>query len=166
MLHHIHLPLVPITWSQTLAHEGATTLRARLKCEPHAELKLRNDAKLTQYEIELTILNGEVTAEDHIKYKLVHEAIGGLWLVDDKDVAAFVYGWFFINTNVYDDLWEQVRQGGYAGCSFSLDVGPVEDDQRWSGGPLSILGASISFDRTPPIDDASQRPARKGWFGR
>ena len=58
----------------------------------------QHDANLTQYEIELTILNGEVTAEDRIKYKLVHEAIGGLWLVDDKDVAAFVYGWFFINT--------------------------------------------------------------------
>ena len=42
MVHHIHLSLVPITWSQTLTHEGATTLRARLKCEPHAELKLRN----------------------------------------------------------------------------------------------------------------------------
>ena len=110
-------------------------------------------------------MNGEVTAEDRIKYKLVHEAIGGLWLVDDKGVAAFVYGWFFINTTVYDDLWEQVRQGGYAGCSFSLDVGPVEDDQRWSGGPLSILGASISFDRKPPIDDASQRPREKVGLG-
>lgn len=151
MLHLIHLSLVPITWSQTLSHEGATILRARMKCAPHVrcELKLR-DTRLTEHEIELTILNGEVTAEDRIKYKLVHEAIGGLWLVDDKDVAAFVYGWFFINTNVYDDLWEQVRQGGYAGCSFSLDVGPVEDDQRWSGGPLFILGASISFDRKPP----------------
>ena len=28
MLHRIHLSLVPITWSQTLTHEGATILSA------------------------------------------------------------------------------------------------------------------------------------------
>ena len=44
MLHLIHLSLVPITWSQTLSHEGATILRARMKCAPHVrcELKLRD----------------------------------------------------------------------------------------------------------------------------
>ena len=89
MLHRIHLSLVPITWSQTLTHEGATILPARMKCAPHArcELKLRDGTRLTEHEIELTILNGEMRAEDRVKYKLVEEAIGGLWFVDDKDIS-------------------------------------------------------------------------------
>ena len=47
MLHLIHLSLVPITWSQTLTHEGATILRARMKCAPHVrcELKLRDGTR-------------------------------------------------------------------------------------------------------------------------
>ena len=80
--------------------------------------------------------------------------------------------WFFINATVYGDLWEQVRQGGYTGWTFSLQVWPVEgevdeeDDGRWSANPLSIIGASIDFNRKLPADDANQRPARKGWFSR
>jgi hypothetical protein len=169
MLHLIHLSLVPITWSQTLTYEGATILRARMKCAPRVrcELKLRDGTRLTEHEIELTILNGEMRAEDRVKYKLVEEAIGGLWFVDDKDFAAFVHGWLFVAETVYDAIWDEVRRDGYTGCNFSLDAGPVEgkgmDDERWGGNPLPILGASISFDRKPPIDE---RPARKGWFGR
>ena len=40
MLRRIHLPLVPITWSQTLTHEGATTLRARMKCEATRQMRV------------------------------------------------------------------------------------------------------------------------------
>ena len=169
MFRQIHLPLVPVTWSQTLTHEGATILRARMKWKPHVrcELKLRDDTELAQHEVELTILDGEIRAEDRIKYKLVEEAIGGLWFVDDKDFAALVHGWFFVTTTVYDAIWDEVRQDGYTGCNFSLDVGPVEGkgfgDERWGDNPLSILGVSISFDRKPPIDE---QPARRGWFGR
>ena len=128
MVRQIHLPFVPVTWSQTLTHEGATILRARMKWKPHVrcELKLRDDTELAQHEVELTILDGEIRAEDRIKYKLVEEAIGGLWFVDDKDFAALVHGWFFVTTTVYDAIWDEVRQDGYTGCNFSLDVGPVE----------------------------------------
>jgi hypothetical protein len=174
MYHRIYLQLVPITWSQTLTHDGATVLRARVKCSPHAncDLKLRTGEKLTQYEIELTILTGEIQPDDRNKYRLTEDAIGGLWFDDDEDTDAMVQGWFFINTSVYGDLWEQVRQGGYTGCMFSLQVWPVEgeeleeDDGTWSANPLSIIGASIDFNRKLPVDDANQRPARKGWFSR
>jgi hypothetical protein len=62
-----------------------------------------------------------------------------------------------------------LREGSYTGCNFSLEVGPVdgeENEEKWSDNPLSIIGASIGFDRKPSIDDANQRSARKGWFAR
>ena len=39
------------------------------------------------------------------------------------------------------------------------------DDERWGGNPLSILGASISFDRKPPIDELVSDPREKVGLG-
>ena len=83
MFRQIYLPLVPVTWSQTLTHEGATILRARMKWEATRQMRVeaaRRHRVFPQHEVELTILDGEIRAEDRIKYKLVEEAIGGLSL--------------------------------------------------------------------------------------
>ena len=61
--------------------------------------ELRSD-----YELALTILNGEITASDRQKYALVEEASGGLWFVDDEHADELIHGWFFINPNAYAEL--------------------------------------------------------------
>ena len=113
-------------------------------------MRLRNGAKIADYELALTILNGEITASDRQKYALVEEANGGLWFVDDEHADELIHGWFFMYPNAYAELWEQVRGGGYSSCIFSLEVGPVEGEEGeevWKNNPLSILSASISFAR-------------------
>jgi hypothetical protein len=131
-------------------------------------LKLRNGAKIADYELALTILNGEITASDRQKYSLMEEAIGGLWFADDQDLDEFLHGWFFMNPTAYAELWEQVRGGGYSNCIFSLGVGPVkgeEGEEIWKNNPLSILSASISFARRRRGSIGQQSPLKR-WLER
>jgi len=171
MFLRIHIDLTPVVWTHTLSHNGATVLRAQAKCAPSGkcDLRLRNGAKIADYELALTILNGEMTASDRQKYALVEEANGGLWFVEDEHVDELIHGWFFMNPNAYAELWEQVRGGGYSSCIFSLEVGPVEGakgEEVWrNNAPLSILSASISFARRRR-DGTGQQSGRKRWLER
>jgi hypothetical protein len=129
-------------------------------------LRLRNEAKIADYEIELTILHGEIAANDRQKYTLIEEAIGGLWFVDDEHFDELIHGWFFMKPNAYTELWEQTRRGGYSSCTISLEVGPVEgeeDEEVCKDNPPSILSASISFARRRS-DGTGQPSARKRWL--
>ena len=170
MFLRIHIDLTPVVWTHTLSHDGATVLRAQASCAPggRCDLRLRNGAKIADYELALTILNGEMTASDRQKYALVEEAHGGLWFVDDEHVDELIHGWFFMNPNAYAELWEQVRGGGYSSCIFSLEVGPVEGEEGeevWKNNPLSILSASISFARRRR-GGTGQQSARGRWLER
>jgi hypothetical protein len=170
MFLRIHIDLTPVVWTHTLSHAGATVLRAQAKCAPggKCDLRLRNGAKIADYELALTILNGEITVSDRQKYTLIEEAIGGLWFVDDEHVDELIHGWFFMNPNAYAELWEQVRGGGYSSCIFSLEVGPVEGakgEEVWRNNALSILSASISFARRRR-GGTGQQSARERWLER
>jgi hypothetical protein len=79
-----------------------------------------------------------------------------------------VHGWYFLNSNTYTALWDQIGSGAYADCTIELCVTPVdwdEDPPVWNTDqPLLIENATIHFKRTtgvPPNDDP---PKRKGFF--
>ena len=76
MFLRIHIDLTPVVWTHTLSH--VTVLRAQASCAPggRCDLRLRNGAKIADYELALTILNGEMTASNRQKYALVEEANG------------------------------------------------------------------------------------------
>jgi hypothetical protein len=44
---------------------------------------------------------------------------------DIEPKAASIGGWFCIKPYDFNELWNQIRQGGYAECWISLEVGPL-----------------------------------------
>jgi hypothetical protein len=167
-----YLYLKPLLWSQSISHypmrdpsktiEG-TGLSVVVQPKPNCAVVLSNGAKLRDYEISLTIVQGEFQTEEHQKANFARDAIGGLWFVEDED---FVHGWFFFKPNNYAAVWDQVREGGYEGCAIDLGVQPVQDDDVWKGNPLSIVTASFRFDRRPTVKSADQQTPRKSFFAR
>lgn len=174
MVGHTNLDLKPLTWSQTIGHYPNSDPSKRIegsglsliaRATPACDLILRNRARLRDFDITLHVISGTLEPDEHLKYVLQDDAIGGLWFVDDQDID-FVHGWLFFSLNNYGAIWDQVRQGGYVDCTISLGVKPVRDDV-WSGNPLSIVSASFKFDRKPIADkSAGPKVFRRSIFAR
>src|SRR5437868_1723358 len=47
---------------------------------------------------------------------------------DAPGSEAFIGGWFWMPTQAYDEIWDQVRESSYLGCSLEIDVAPVDFD--------------------------------------
>jgi hypothetical protein len=124
---------------------------------------LSNGAKLVDFQIELAILGWELEADERLESKLVNDAIGFLWFVEDQD---WVHGRFHFKSSNYVAVWDQVRDGGYVDCAIHLGVDPVQNN-KWNGNPLSIVSAAVNFSRQPIVDKPAEKQAsRKGLFGR
>ena len=166
------LKLKPLIWHQEIRHfpgnlgigddEGGY-LTATCVPDAKCDLLLSNGAKLTDFKITLSFLRGEIGADMRLKSRLLKDAIGGVWFNEEYES---VYGWFYLKSNNYTALWDQVRDGGYVDCVISLQVDSGKDDETWDGKALSIGTVSVTFARKPILDpNADQRVSReKGLF--
>ena len=94
-------------------------------------------------------MHGELSADTIAKQRLLNNAIGGLFFIEEQN---FVHGSLYFNSRNFTVLWDQVRSGGYANCRLSLGVkrGEAEvEGQVWKNGPLSITSASFDFSHPP-----------------
>lgn len=167
-----HLYLNSSSWSQSIrsypgnsaseAVEG-TLLTATARAVPQSELALKNGRRLEEYDISLSIIQGELLPDRIQEGGFAPDALGGLWYVEDQD---FVHGWFYFKHNTYAAVWDQVRTGGYANCTISLGIRPEKFDV-WTDNPLSIVSAEVAFNRKPlGASSPDQRtPSRRSWFG-
>ncbi len=168
MISYAHIDLRPRNWRQSISQSNDSgvdqrQLRATCTPEPRCELRLEHGAMLRDYEFPLSILSGELPADDRAaKQQLQKEALGGLWFIEEHD---FVHGWLYLAPNNFGAVWDQVRSGGYTHCEISLTVEPVQDD-TWDGKPLSIMEASFSFTRRPGEATQREEPVARRWFRR
>ena len=157
--------LKPLSWHQSTscrasAQEGDLYIWTRCVPTKECDVVLSNGAKLRDYKIDVGINHGVFKPDDRAKYHLSDEAIGGLKLIVERD---YVHGWFYIGSNNYSALWDQVRTGGYADCTIELWVEQVEGA---TGGDLfSIESASVDFVRKPDAP-ADERRRKRGFFAR
>jgi hypothetical protein len=151
-----HVYLKPLMWSQNIVHypsmgEGRTGLH--VTCVPNANcgLLLSNGAKLRDFEISLSIVEGDLPADEHEKARFENDAIGGLWFLEEEKL---VKGWFYFKPGNYKAVWDQVREGRYDECTINLGLKPVQHD-IWRSNPVSIVTVAFTFNRKPPVE----RPA-------
>jgi hypothetical protein len=167
-----YIYLKPLTWSQSISHypnrdpskkrEG-TGLSVVVRPTPDCDVLLSNGAKLRDFTISLSIVQGVFPADEHQKANFAKEAIGGLWFIEEQD---FLHGWFFFKPDNYAAVWDQVREGRYVDSLITLGVEPVQDDDVWKGNPLSIVTADLRFDRRPIAAADQQKAPRKSFFAR
>jgi hypothetical protein len=132
------------------------------------------DEKLDGLSIHLSIMEGEPTTGDG---KPLEDGIGLFVFnenrpegVDYGSTDAMVVGWFFLDKDLYDEVWSQVAADRYSTCSVTVTVGPVASrnfDWAWdvkTGSRLFIQDVSVSFvrDKTKPKE---MPPAKRGLFG-
>jgi hypothetical protein len=96
--------------------------------------------------MEITIVKGEMPSKDREEAKLSNVAVGGVWWLSSERL---VHGWFYLHDDAFSTLWDQIKDGKYACCSFTFGLTPLEhgsgDLFAWSGNPLSIESVGISF---------------------
>ena len=102
---------------------------------------LSNGAELRDYQIEMGINHGVLKPDACLEYKLGAEAIGGLKFVKEHN---FVHGWFYVGSNNYSALWDQVRTSGNADCTIQLGLELMATE---GGDRFSIDDYSIRFVR-------------------
>ena len=159
MTYYIYLK--PVSWSHqikrypTINVEGAQ-LAVRCRTLPNSDLLLSEGYRLRDFEIPLTIFQGELDAENRQRHQLSQQAIGGIWWIPEE---AFVHGWFHLKADDFAAVWDQVRIGGYEACGISLGISPVEytDESQFalSGNP-SIEGVEIYFTRETVFKEAGK----------
>jgi hypothetical protein len=171
----LYLRLEPISWRQeirdypTINVEGRY-LVASCKAAADADLRLSNNAKLTDLTVDLAVLMGEQPMNED--GRLLKQGIGCLFFNDPQAprdnlpgmLDPLLQGWFYLKPDSYAAVWDQVREGGYVGCSIILRVGPVQNElppKVWDvTQTLFILAVSLRFTRRPlankPADPAAQ----------
>jgi hypothetical protein len=178
----IFIDLEPYEWRQTIRaeHNGryggrALKMTARVT-KDHAIELVGTEEKLDNLIVQLSILEGEPTTADG---KPLDEGIGLFVFNDarpggyDYDASdAMVAGWFFLEANLYNDVWSQVSVGRHSDCSVTVTIGPVtfqSDNWAWdvkTHKRLFIEDASITFVRNKPRPAVEQPPGKGGLFRR
>jgi hypothetical protein len=91
----------------------------------------------------------------------------------------FISGWFWLDDEIYEEAWRQIRDGRYTNCSVELWIGPTTREGRGFGkGPLwnveehkflAIDGVTLQFVRKAvPREPQPQSPElapKSRWFG-
>ena len=159
----IFINLEPYEWRQTLRAERARRYNGRALqmsarfTKDHGIELVGAEGKLDDLIVRLALLEGEPTTADG---KPLDEGIGLFVFNDarpggyDYDASdAMVTGWFFLDSNLYNDVWSQVSVGRHSDCSVTVTVGPVafqSDNWAWdvkAHKRLFIEDASIMFVR-------------------
>ena len=141
MLGECYMRLKPYEWIQSLSNYQSIGVEGRRlmvnsKIEAATEINLSSGENLSEFNFNLLIFDDEPSK---INNKPLERGFGLLVYYPSQAARdaygaqdAFVGGWFCIRPKNYDELWNQIRQGGYADCWISLEVGPVVSrDYDW-----------------------------------
>jgi hypothetical protein len=179
--HTIFIDLEPREWRQSIRAERgrryngrALQMSARAAEDPGIELVGVKD-KLDNLVVHLTLLEGEPTTADG---KPLDEGIGLLVFNEerpgghDQDASdAMVVGWFFLDADIYKEVWSQVAADRYTDCTVTVTIGPItfqSDSWVWdvtAHKRLFIEDASITFVRDKARSELGP-PRRRGLFRR
>jgi hypothetical protein len=175
----IFINLEPYEWRHSLRAErgrryNGRGLQTAARITQHDIELLNTDAKLNGLTVHLSIMDGKPTMGDGQSF----EGGIGLFVFNEKQPGgddygpqdAMVIGWFFLDTNLYNELWSQVAADRYSSCSITVTVGPVTFqslDWAWdvkANKKLFIEDVSIEFvrDKTKVTEVP---PPRRGFFG-
>jgi len=107
---------------------------------------LHHKLKLSDLEINLSLLRGVLPDKDREKGNLSEGAIGGIWWLSDDN---FVHGWFYLPAEDYDAIWEQIKQGD---CQITLgtvmeSVAFTGGEFAWKGNPICVESVEVTFKR-------------------
>ena len=156
-------------WFQAIAHEkdggfvvsAGHQFRISAYADEAEELKLTSGEKITALQFSMSISCG-------LRDNPLQRGIGVLSYYPprgaDYDTAAtksFIGGWFWLPEASYDEVWAQVREHKYAGCTINLEIAPLEwptmMEVVWNiqnNKTISILGAEVMFERSlQPLKD-------------
>ena len=170
-----HILLTPLKWFQEISHYPAINVEGRnlkVTCTLAAtpDLLLSNNAKLTGLAAELGILVGERPIDEH--GNPLKQGIGCFYFSDAQAprdnlpgmLDPSLHGWLYLKPDSYAAVWDQVRDGGYVGCSITLKVGPVQNElppHVWDvSQSLFILAVSLRFTRKPMAGKPANQAAR------
>jgi hypothetical protein len=132
-------------------------------------LRLSNNAKLTDLTVDLGILVGQPV--DARGEALKHGIIGDVHFreVPPRD---FISACVYLKPDSYSALWDQVRDAGYASCVITVSIDPVKSEGfgwAWDvSQPLTISSVAFNFARSPiaqrPTDQATPRKSFFAWL--
>ena len=164
--------LKPIEWIQEI-REDYRMMWARCRPGPGCDVLLLNgEVTLRDYAdvISISMSEGPLEAEQRQRSRLSEQALGGIF-AGEVDTDNYLHGWFVLSEN-FSLIWDQVRDGNYSDCAIDLDVEPVEFDGKdkwiWKNNekPLSIEHVYFRFTRKTHISEpTSQAPVWKGFSG-
>jgi hypothetical protein len=162
-----------VEWHQSVEHytrinvEGRR-LAAHCRIDDAGDLELSNKQNLEELGIEVLIFDTPRMQKE------LSELNGGLGSFryyanepakdDIPAIDAFVSCWFCLNSQSYDDAWQQVLNGGYTECGIRIEVGPVEFPSigwLWNveQQPFLIIGTvSVQFKRPVPKQAVADAP--------
>jgi hypothetical protein len=151
-----HILLTPLKWFQEISHYPAINVEGqnlKVSCTLAAapDLLLSNKAKFTGLAAELGILVGERPIDEH--GNPLKQGIGCFYFSDaqaSRDnlpgmLDPSLHGWLYLKPDSYAAVWDQVRDGGYVGCSITLKVGPVQNELPPMSGMSVNLFSSWPF---------------------
>jgi hypothetical protein len=170
MLESCYISLRPIRWSQEIRWYPSINVEGRhlrATCTTTDDLLLSDGQKLRDFEIELSIMDGELDPETRAKSKLQEAAIGGIWWISDH--PSLVHGRFYLKSDARAAIWDQVRAGGYVDCRITLSVTPVRlkaSSFAMDGNPLSVESADVQFTRRPIAEKPANPVERKAALDR
>jgi hypothetical protein len=173
----LYLRLEPLSWCQEIRNYPTINvvgryLAAKCKAAADSDLRLSNNIKLADVTVELSILEGE---PGDAGGKRLDRGIGDVYFraVPPSDyepgIDSFISVCFYFKSDSYTAVWDQVRNGSYAGCEISISVDDVKSEGfgwLWDvSQPLTISSAAINFTRKPSADKpAGEAPPRRGFF--
>lgn len=166
---YISLFLTVDSWWQTITHgEKWPRHQFRLAARPRADedLELVGGPDIRKLMVHLSVVRGrpeENPPERGIGILAYHpetpsrDDIGG--------TECFISGWFWMEADLYDEVWGQVRENNYTDCTVDIDIAPIEFETftfKWDVGEkkvISINRAGVMFGRTlespqPRLDSA------------
>jgi hypothetical protein len=176
----VFINLEPYEWRQSVRAEhgkryNGRSLQVSARVGDGHDIELvGTDEKLEGLIVHLGILEGEPTTgdgkplEDGIGLFVFREKRPGGHDYDATD--ATVGGWFFLDSDLFNEVWSQVAADSYSTCSVIVTVGPVAFQSlnwAWDVGTankLLIEDVSVSFvrDRTRP--EEGPPPPKRGLF--
>ena len=176
----IFINLEPYEWRQSLRAERGKRYNGRglqmaARVIDGADIELvGTDEKLDRLSVHLSIMEGEPTTGDG---QPLEDGIG-LFVFNEKrpggddygPTDAMVIGWFFLDSDLFNEVWSQVAADRYSTCSVTVTVGPVafrSVEWAWDvkgGSKLLIEDVSVAFvrDKTKPKE---MPPPKRGLFG-
>ena len=143
-----------VEWEQSISRYNRIknverNLGANCRADSNANLRLSTGEHIKDITISLEFDDREPSNADG---NPVDGPIGRLLYRDGANIG----GWVSLRREDFSEIWEQVRQGGYAECFIDVDIKPVkflgeagwEWDVRNNQG-IYITEASIKFVRKP-----------------